>query len=76
METFARMVKETAANGQTVIFSTHQLQIAESLADRIALLRGGQIELEGSAAHIRGRLGAAGVQEAFAEWFGLSGISS
>ncbi|WP_138751410.1 ABC transporter ATP-binding protein [Paenibacillus sinopodophylli] len=73
IESFVRMVKETAANGQTVIFSTHQLHIAEVLADRIALLRGGQIELEGSASAIRKQLGASGVQAAFAEWFGLTG---
>jgi len=73
IETFVRKVKETAANGQTVIFSTHQLHVAEALADRIALLRGGQIELEGSSADIRDQLGASGLQAAFAEWFGLTG---
>ena len=73
IESFVRMVKETAASGQTVIFSTHQLHVAEALADRIALLRGGQIELEGTAADIRAQLGASGLQAAFAEWFGLTG---
>lgn len=73
IETFVRMVKEIAANGQTVIFSTHQLHVAEALADRIALLRGGQIELEGSSSDIRDKLGADGLQDAFAEWFGLTG---
>ncbi|WP_141501111.1 ABC transporter ATP-binding protein [Paenibacillus luteus] len=72
IETFIRMVKEIAANGQTVIFSTHQLHVAEALADRIALLRGGQIELEGSSSEIRDKLGASGLQDAFAEWFGLT----
>ncbi|MGO4544121.1 ABC transporter ATP-binding protein [Paenibacillus sp. 2TAB23] len=73
IETFVRMVKELAANGQTVIFSTHQLHVAEALADRMALLRGGQIELEGSSSEIRDKLGAGGLQDAFAEWFGLTG---
>lgn len=73
IETFVRMVKEIAANGQTVIFSTHQLHVAEALANRIALLRGGHIELEGSSVQIREQLGARGLQDAFAEWFGLTG---
>ncbi|MGO4542860.1 ABC transporter ATP-binding protein [Paenibacillus sp. 2TAB19] len=73
IETFVRMVKDLSANGQTVLFSTHQLQVAEALADRIALLRGGKIELEGSGPDIREQLGANGLQAAFAEWFGLTG---
>nr|WP_306812696.1 ABC transporter ATP-binding protein [Paenibacillus soyae] len=72
IDTFVRQVKELSAAGQTVIFSTHQLQVAEALADHIALLRGGRIELEGDATEIRQRLGAAGLQAAFSEWFGIS----
>lgn len=71
-DTFIRQVKELSAAGQTVIFSTHQLQVAEALADHIALLRGGKIELEGDAAEIRQKLGAAGLQAAFSEWFGIT----
>ncbi|MFS0725991.1 ABC transporter ATP-binding protein [Paenibacillus sp. 1P07SE] len=71
MESFAALVRQAAAAGQTVIFSTHQLPLAEGLADRIAFLRGGVIELEGPAAEIRARLGADGLQEAFASLFGF-----
>ncbi|MEK3884520.1 ABC transporter ATP-binding protein [Paenibacillus sp. PL2-23] len=71
IDTFVRQVRELAANGQTVIFSTHQLQVAEALADHIALLRGGRIEVEGSGADIRQKLGAAELQDAFTEWFGI-----
>lgn len=73
IESFVHIVKETAANGTSVIFSTHQLQVAEALADRIALLKDGQIEIEGSSADIRDQLGASVLQDAFAEWFGLAG---
>lgn len=69
LDTFVRIVRETAANGQTVIFSTHQLQMAEKLADRIAFLKGGRIELQGTTADIRKKLGAHGLEDAFAGWF-------
>jgi ABC-type multidrug transport system ATPase subunit len=71
MDSFATLVRQAAEAGQTVIFSTHQLALAEGLADRIAFLRGGVIELEGTPAEIRERLGSEGLQEAFAAMFGL-----
>ncbi|WP_020619790.1 ABC transporter ATP-binding protein [Paenibacillus daejeonensis] len=71
MESFAELVRQAAAAGQTVIFSTHQLPLAEGLADRIAFLRGGVIELEGTPARIREQLGSEGLQEAFASLFGF-----
>lgn len=71
MDSFATLVRQAAEDGQTVIFSTHQLALAEGLADRIAFLRGGVIELEGTPAEIRKRLGSEGLQEAFAAMFGF-----
>jgi len=41
MESFIRLVREAAERGQTVLFSTHQLEIAEAAADRIVFLRDG-----------------------------------
>ncbi|MBP1989520.1 ABC transporter ATP-binding protein [Paenibacillus eucommiae] len=72
METFVQLVHKAAANGQTVLFSTHQLQIAEVLADHIVFLRGGSVELEGTGEEIRGQLGSTGLQDAFAELFGIT----
>jgi len=71
MESFIRLVRQAGASGQTVLFSTHQLQVAEALADRILFLRDGMIELEGSSAEIRRQLGAGGFQDAFASLFGI-----
>lgn len=70
MDTFAALVRKAAGNGQTVLFSTHQLHIAEALADRIVLLRGGQLVLDGKPADIRRRLGVSGLHEAVGDWFG------
>lgn len=72
METFVHFVRKAASDGQTVIFSTHQLYIAEILADRIVFLREGQVVLNGTVDEIRGQLGLGGLQEAFGELFGIS----
>ncbi|WP_168121200.1 ABC transporter ATP-binding protein [Paenibacillus sp. HB172176] len=71
MDTFMARVRRLAADGQTVLFSTHQLQMAEALADRVALLRGGRIELEGTADEVREQLGkrGKGLEAAFSEWY-------
>jgi ABC-type multidrug transport system ATPase subunit len=71
METFVELVRQAAAGGQTVLFSTHQLEIAEALADRIVFLRDGKVVLDGRTSDIRRTYGAAGMQEAFGTLFGL-----
>ncbi|WP_019535243.1 heme ABC exporter ATP-binding protein CcmA [Paenibacillus ginsengihumi] len=73
MESFVKLVRQAAAAGQTVLFSTHQLQIAEALSDRIVFLRDGGVVLDGKKADIRRRFGAAGLQQAFGELFGIPG---
>lgn len=76
MESFIQLVRQAGESGQTVLFSTHQLQIAEALADRILFLRHGRIELEGSSAEIRSQLGVAGFQEAFSSLFGIPSVDA
>jgi ABC-type multidrug transport system ATPase subunit len=71
LESFAQLVQKAAAGGQTIIFSTHQLQMAEALADRIVFLQDGVVRLEGTAAQIRERLESSGENSAFARWFGM-----
>lgn len=75
METFVALVRRTVAEGSTVLLSTHQLPIAESLADRILFLQGGGVVLDGGTEEIRNGYGAEGLQRAFGELFGLSGIA-
>ncbi|WP_028545573.1 ABC transporter ATP-binding protein [Paenibacillus taiwanensis] len=71
METFIQLVRQAASNGHTILFSTHQLQIAEALADRIVFLRDGNIVLDGSKEQIYEQHGAAGLQQLFGELFGI-----
>ncbi|MFE9278091.1 ABC transporter ATP-binding protein [Paenibacillus glucanolyticus] len=72
MQSFVEMVREAAYRGQTVLFSTHQLHIAEALADRILFLKEGAIRFEGSGEDIRQQLGSSGMEKAFDYLFGIA----
>lgn len=74
MESFVQLTREAATRGQTIIFSTHQLQIAEALADEIYFLQSGVVKMSGTPAQIREQMGAAGMEDAFARLFGLPSV--
>jgi ABC-2 type transport system ATP-binding protein len=50
------LIREEAAAGATVIFSTHIIAHAERLCERIAIIAGGQLRFEGLVADARDRL--------------------
>jgi len=50
------MIRDEAAAGTTVIFSTHVIHHAERLCERIAIIAGGQIRFEGLVSDARDRL--------------------
>jgi ABC-2 type transport system ATP-binding protein len=50
------LIRDEAASGTTVIFSTHVIHHAERLCERIAIIAGGQIRFEGLVADARDRL--------------------
>ena len=60
----ARQVKdalrEFADAGGAVVLTTHIMEVAERLADRIGIIRGGQLIAEGTLAELRARAGHAG----------------
>lgn len=51
------LMKETVAAGRTVFFSTHLLDQAERLCDRVAIVRGGCIAAEGTLEELRSSFG-------------------
>ena len=67
----ARMIKDLlrsfADQGGTVFLSTHTLEVAETLCDRIAILQGGRIRAMGSMTELRGEAagGAQHLEEIF-----------
>jgi ABC-2 type transport system ATP-binding protein len=60
----ARQVKDLlqarVRDGGTVILTTHILEVAERLADRIGIIRGGRLVAEGDLASLRERFGQQG----------------
>ena len=67
----ARIIKDLlrtfVAQGGTVFLSTHTLEIAEALCDRIAILHGGRIRAMGTMAELReeAAAGSAGLEDIF-----------
>ncbi len=50
-----QLVEELRAAGTTVLFSTHQMNQAERLCDRIALINKGRLVIEGTVPEVRSR---------------------
>jgi ABC-2 type transport system ATP-binding protein len=48
-----QLFREFCGRGGTVLMSTHTLEIAESLCDRLAIIQGGKIVAEGTMDEIR-----------------------
>ncbi|HTL73386.1 MAG TPA: ABC transporter ATP-binding protein [bacterium] len=57
------VLKERSLAGMTVLVSTHQLSIAEEMADRIGIIDGGKLIAVGSREELRRQSGAVGALE-------------
>jgi ABC-2 type transport system ATP-binding protein len=51
------VLKQKVADGITVIMTTHILEVAERMAERIGVLAGGRLVAEGTLAELRSRVG-------------------
>ena len=50
---FWRAIRHDAAQGRTIVFATHYLEEADAYADRIVLIRKGEIVADGTAAQVK-----------------------
>jgi ABC-2 type transport system ATP-binding protein len=57
------ILKERSRAGMTVLVSTHQLSVAEEMADRIGIIHGGRLIAVGTADELRRQSGMAGPLE-------------
>ena len=57
------MFRELAAEGRTVFLSTHQLSVAEEMADRIGIIHQGRFVAVGTSEELRRQSGSDGVLE-------------
>ncbi len=51
------LVREQAKAGAAVVYTTHYMEEAESLCDRLAIVDGGRVIAQGSLAELRARIG-------------------
>jgi ABC-2 type transport system ATP-binding protein len=51
------LLRQRAYSGRTVVLTTHVLEVAERLADRIGIIAGGRMRAEGTFAELRGQSG-------------------
>jgi ABC-2 type transport system ATP-binding protein len=54
---FLNLVRELRESGTTVLFSAHQMQLVERLADRVVLMREGRVAARGTLSELRSRWG-------------------
>ncbi|OXM83042.1 ABC transporter ATP-binding protein [Paenibacillus rigui] len=73
LESFITLVRAAKMEGHTIIFSTHQLEIAEAVADHVIFLKEGRVMEEGTVNDFRQSYGSHGLQSAFHRLFGLPG---
>lgn len=65
------LLRELAAEGRTILFCSHILEVVESICDRILIMANGRRVAEGTPAEITARAEAASLEEAFAELTGV-----
>lgn len=76
----ARLVKELihglAEEGVSIIFSTHILEIAEAICDKLTLLQHGRILAEGTSKDLREKAGlpGSGLEDVFLKLTGTKGV--
>jgi ABC-2 type transport system ATP-binding protein len=59
------VIRGWAAQGKTVLFSTHQMEEADRYADRIVIVDNGRVVADGSGAQLKQRAGTADLETAF-----------
>ena len=60
-----RYLRVLHGEGTTVLLTTHYIEEAEALCERIALIRGGRILAEGTSAELRARFGGERLEDAY-----------
>jgi ABC-2 type transport system ATP-binding protein len=70
------LLKRLAAQGKTVMFSSHILDVVERVCSRIVIINHGQHIASGTASEIRSTVGAATLEEAFSRLTGVRDVSA
>ena len=68
-------VQRINAEGTTILLTTHYLEEAEQLCDRIAFINGGRIVAEGTSQDLAAEFGVASLEDAYLELVGRNELS-
>jgi ABC-2 type transport system ATP-binding protein len=68
-------VQRINAEGTTILLTTHYLEEAEQLCDKIAFINDGQIVATGTTAELAARYGVSGLEDAYLELVGRKELS-
>ena len=68
-------VQRVRSEGTTILLTTHYLEEAEQLCDRIAFIADGQIVAEGTSAALAEQYGVSGLEDAYLELVGRKELS-
>ncbi|WCB93958.1 putative ABC transporter ATP-binding protein YadG [Baekduia alba] len=68
-------VQRINAEGTTILLTTHYLEEAEQLCDKIAFINGGEIVAQGSSGELAARYGVSGLEDAYLELVGRKELS-
>jgi ABC-2 type transport system ATP-binding protein len=68
------LLKRMAAQGKTIMFSSHILDVVERMCTRIVIINGGRFVTSGTSAEIRARENASTLEEAFSRLTGVRDV--
>jgi ABC-2 type transport system ATP-binding protein len=68
-------VQQVNDEGTTILLTTHYLEEADQLCDRIAFINEGEIVAQGSSAELSARYGVSGLEDAYLELVGRKELS-
>ena len=66
-----QMMKEHVANGNSVLFSTHVLEVAEKLCDEVLIIKKGQMQFTGSVDALKEKYASDDLEEIFLKLNGI-----
>jgi ABC-2 type transport system ATP-binding protein len=70
-----RYIRRLHGEGTTILLTTHYLEEAEELCDRIAFINGGSLVAEGSSQELASQYGVASLEDAYLELVGRKELS-
>jgi ABC-2 type transport system ATP-binding protein len=76
LELLREAIQEVRGRGTTIIFSTHEMDVAERMCERVFMIHQGRKVLDGTIAQIQQQYTADEVRVRTAPWCGTAGISS